>query len=125
MRKKSGKRSGLVKLFPPLVILSKRIDVGRANRAQPKHHAGGYSCVLQSCSPPLHPCLISPPLTWQRATVLLVVYSNAQRCSALPRNGSSEQEHPVRSTVLIWSSSAGHTPQRPWPLRRTPTAWND
>jgi hypothetical protein len=54
-----------------------------------------------------------------------VAYSTAQRCSALPRNSSSEQERPVRSAVLIWSSSAGHTPQRPWPLRRTPTAWND
>jgi hypothetical protein len=54
-----------------------------------------------------------------------VVYSTAQRCSALPRNSSSEQERPVRSAVLISSSSAGHTPQRPWPLRRTPTAWND
>src|SRR4029453_2134159 len=57
---------------------------------------------------------------WQRAGVLLVAYSTAQRCSALPRNSSSEQERPVRSAVLIWSSSAGHTPQRPWPLRRPP-----
>jgi hypothetical protein len=54
-----------------------------------------------------------------------VVYSTAQRCSALPRNSSSQQERPVRSAVLIWSSSAGPTPQRPWPLRRTPTPWND
>src|SRR4030095_11093265 len=71
------------------------------------------------------PCFIPPHSPWQRAGGLLVVYFTAQRCSALPRNSSSEQERPVRSAVLIWSSSAGHTPQRPWPLRRTPTAWND
>ncbi len=88
---------------------------------------GGVLRALQSCSPHLR----SPPASfhlhspWQRAGVLLVVYSTAQRCSALPRNSSSEQERPVRSAVLIWSSSAGYTPQRPWPLRRTPTAWND
>ena len=88
---------------------------------------GGVLRALQSCSPHLR----SPPASfhlhspWQRAGVLLVVYFTAQRCSALPRNSSSEQERPVRSAVLIWSSSAGHTPQRPWPLRRTPTAWND
>ena len=35
-----------------------------------------------------------------------MVYSTAQCCSALPRNSSSEQERPVRSVVLIWSSSA-------------------
>jgi hypothetical protein len=48
MRKKFGKRSGLVKLFPPLVMLSKCIDVGRAKRAQPKHHAGGYSASYKA-----------------------------------------------------------------------------
>ena len=83
---------------------------------------GTPSCSPHLRSPPASFHLHSP---WQRAGVLLVVYSTAQRCSALPRNNSSEQERPVRSAVLIWSSSAGHTPQRPWPLRRTPTAWND
>jgi hypothetical protein len=37
------------------------------------------------------PYLISLPLTWQRARVLLVGYSTAQRCLALPRNSSSAQ----------------------------------
>src|SRR5215831_18985008 len=76
MRKKSGKRSGLVKLFPPLVMLSKCIDVGRANRAQSKHHAGGFSASYKAAHRLfVHPCLISPPLTWQRARVLYVAYS--------------------------------------------------
>src|SRR4030095_9246731 len=108
-------------------MLSKCIDVGRAKRAQPKHHASGYTprptkLLTASSFTPASFHLHSP---WQRARVLLVAYSTAQRCSALPRNSSSEQERPVRSAVLIWSSSAGHTPQRPWPLRRRPTAWND
>ena len=107
MRKKSGKRSGLVKLFPPLVMLSKSIDVGRAKRAQPKHHGAGYSAPYKAAHRLfVPPCLISLHSPWQRAGVLLVVYSTAQRCSALFRNSSSEQERPVRSVVLIWSSSA-------------------
>src|SRR5262245_15556319 len=62
--------------------------------------------VLQSRSPPLR----SPPASfylhspWQRAGVLLVVYSTAQRCSALPRNSSSEQE--IASSYLEFERRA-------------------
>src|SRR5262249_39750176 len=41
---------------------------------------------------------------WQRAGVLLVVYSTAQRCSALPRNSSSEQE--IASSYLEFERRA-------------------
>src|SRR5262245_18071653 len=48
MRKKSGKRSGFIRMFPPLVMLSKCMDVGRAQRAHPKHPTGGYSALYKA-----------------------------------------------------------------------------
>jgi hypothetical protein len=64
--------------------------------------------ALQSCSPHLR----SPPASfhlhspWQRAGVLLVVYSTAQRCSALPRNSSSEQDWEIGSSYLEFERRA-------------------
>src|SRR5262249_6797245 len=61
---------------PSPIMLSKCIDVGRGKRAQPKHHAGGYSGpTKQLTASSFTPYLISLPLTWQRARVLYVAYS--------------------------------------------------
>jgi hypothetical protein len=78
MRKKSGKRSGLVKLFPPLVMLSKCIDVGRAKRAEPKHHVGGYSAPYKAA----HRIFVHPMFHF---TSLTVAASRSFACGVIYR----------------------------------------
>src|SRR5262245_44138014 len=106
MRKKSGKRSGFVKLFPPLAMLSKCIDVGRS-APQPNHHAGGYSAPYKAA----HRLFVYP--------TSFHFHSRGSEpesclwCCTLPH--SAVQRYPAivhlskRSVVLVWSSSAGHT----------------